>query len=129
MKKLLFPLLLAMPLISHAGDAAQEIKSHLKGLNISSVDLTDGTLWLKMNFEEAIPQVLAKSVIFSDVCLDMYLSPERWEKYAIKKIKVTTLSEYKAYIFNGGPKECNAYLMGEEEKYGKAPYFEEWIRK
>lgn len=129
MKKLLIPLLLAMPLITQAGNAPQEINSYFERPNTSDVDLTDGTLWIKMNLEEAIPQELAKSVIFSDVCLDMYLSPERWEKYAIKKIKVTTLSEYKAYIFNGGPKECNAYLMGEEEKYGKAPYFEVWERK
>lgn len=129
MKKLLLSALLAVPLISYAVPAPQEIYSHFKGLNISAVDLTDETLWLKMNFDEAIPQVLGESVIFSDVCIDMQLYPKFWAKYAIKRIKVTTLSEYKAYIFNGGQKECVAYLNGEKEKYGKAPYFEEWIRK
>ncbi|MBN6074868.1 hypothetical protein HYE60_06350 [Aggregatibacter actinomycetemcomitans] len=137
MKKLLLVLsaLLPVSFSSNAAPAPKEIYSQFKGINVANlerdIDLTDGVLWIRMNFDEPIPEVLGSSTIFSEACMNMYMSPEIWKKYPVNKIKVTTLVEWRAYIFNGGQKECVEYLTknGAKEKYSKAPYFEVWERK
>lgn len=137
MKKLLL-ILIALLFLSFGTNAApvpKEIYSQFKGINVTSlerdIDLTDGVLWIRINFDEPIPEALGSSSIFSEACMNMYMNPESWKKYPVNKIKVTTLVEWRAYIFNGGQKECVEYLTKDDakEKYSKAPYFEVWERK
>ncbi|KOE64094.1 hypothetical protein [Aggregatibacter actinomycetemcomitans] len=138
MKKLLLILtaLLFLSFGTNAEPAPKEIYSQFKGINVVNlerdIDLTDGgVLWIRMNFDEPIPEALGSSTIFSEACMNMYMNPETWKKYPVNKIKVTTLVEWRAYLFNGGQKECVEYLTkdGAKEKYSKAPYFEVWERK
>nr|DAJ68638.1 MAG TPA: outer membrane protein assembly factor [Caudoviricetes sp.] len=137
MKKIILILtaLLGFPLLSGASPVPKEIYSQFKGVKIADlqrdIDLTDGVLWLRMNFDEPIPEVLGKSIVFNETCLNMHLNPKIWKKYPVKQIKVTTLVEWRAYIFNGGQKECNEIYMkdGVEKRYKTAPYFELWERK
>nr|WP_160222576.1 hypothetical protein [Haemophilus parainfluenzae] len=135
-KSILFLIgLLSLPLTSLSAPVPKEIYSQFKGINVvdlsRDIDLTDSVLSIKMNFDEPIPEVLGSSIIFSEACMNMHLNPKPWKKYPVKKIKVTTLVEWRAYIFNGGQKECNEIYTkdGASEKYKKPPYFELWERK
>ena len=109
--------------------------SQFDGLNIqdlkNDIDLTDGVLWIRVNYDAPIPEVMGNSVIFVDVCMNVYEKQKEWEKYPFKQVKVTTLVEWKAYLFNGGQKECIDILTvsGAAEKYKQEPYFQEWQRK
>ncbi|WP_118856220.1 hypothetical protein [Haemophilus haemolyticus] len=136
MKKLILILtaLLAVPM-AYSSPLPKELSSQFKDVNIADlnqdIDLTDGVLWIRMNFDAPIPEALGKSIIFSETCINVKNKAKTWKKYPFKQIKVTTLVEWKAYLFNGGQKECIEYWTKEgfSEKYSKAPYFEVWERK
>ncbi|MDG2961175.1 hypothetical protein P7L91_10060 [Bisgaard Taxon 10/6] len=137
MKKylLLFSTLLSFCFSVFAAPLPKELVSDFKGLNIQDVrqdiTLTDGILWIKLNYDAPIPETMGSSVIFDDVCISVYQRPEIWKKYNIKQIRVTTLVEWKAYVFNGGVKECLDVWTknGAAEKYKQSPYFVEWQRE
>ncbi|QEH47668.1 hypothetical protein FXN59_08925 [Aggregatibacter actinomycetemcomitans] len=65
-------------LSSDAAPVPKEIYSQFKGIDVANlerdIDLTDGVLWIRMNFDEPIPEALGSSTIFSEACMNMYMN-------------------------------------------------------